>query len=108
MEDLSSLYHPLHASAFPAGGWGAWRTSHGGTCIAGEWNGDKAYGEERDEGEGIIAAGEGDFPRAAPLSLRQRLLLARGIRVRQSVQHLPQSIPRALKASRKLGKSLSQ
>lgn len=30
-----------------------------GQLHSGEWNGDKAYGEERgDEGEGIIAAGE--------------------------------------------------
>lgn len=42
-----------------------------GTCIAGEWNGAKAYGEERgDEGKDITAAGEGGLPGAAPLFLR--------------------------------------
>ena len=40
-----------------------------GTCIAGEWNGAKAYGEGKgDEGKDIMAAGEGGLPGAAPLS----------------------------------------
>lgn len=43
---------------FPSWSLGAWRTSHRDTCIAGDWNGDKAYGEERDGGKGITAAGE--------------------------------------------------
>lgn len=68
---LILVFCPLSSISFPIG---AGRTSQGGICIAGEWNGDKAYGEERDEGKGIIAAGEGDLRRAAPLSLHQRLL----------------------------------
>lgn len=47
-----------------------------GTCIAGEWNGAKAYGEGRgDEGEDGTAAGEGGLPGAAPLFLRPKSLL---------------------------------
>lgn len=60
---------------FPSWLLGAWRTSHRGACIAGEWNGNKAYGEERDEGKGITAIGEGGLRRAALLFLHQRLLL---------------------------------
>lgn len=47
-----------------------------GTCIAGEWNGAKAYGEGRgDEGKDSRAAGEGGLPGAAPLFLRPKSLL---------------------------------
>lgn len=70
---------------FPSWSLGAWRTSHRDTCIAGDWNGDKAYGEERYGGKGITAAGERDLRRAAPLFLHQRSLLECGIRARQSV-----------------------
>lgn len=51
MEDLhfSILYIPLVPQlTWLLRGWG---TSHRGTCIAGKWNGDKAYGEDKG-GEG--------------------------------------------------------
>lgn len=93
---------------FPSWSLGAWRTSHRDTCIAGDWNGDKAYGEERYGGKGITAAGERDLRRAAPLFLHQRSLLECGIRARQSVSSTPILYPRAPNASRRLWKSLSQ
>lgn len=93
---------------FPSWSLGAWRTSHRDTCIAGDWNGDKAYGEERDGGKGITAAGERDLRRAAPLFLHQRSLLECGIRARQTVSSTPILYLRAPNASRRLWKSLSQ
>lgn len=65
VEDLhfSILYIPLVPQL-------TWLLRGWGTCIAGKWNGDKAYGEDRGgEGKGIIAVGEGGLQWAAPLPL---------------------------------------